>query len=470
MRTKLLAILLLLGMAAAVQAQDSTDVRKITLNEAIDIALDNNFSLKQARNNVDAAEAGVLSAKADFAPSVSARMSGSRSVGTQFNQIQLRYVKETRNSINGSIGADVTLFQGFRNIMNLRQSEANASYEKSNLQRTRETIVFNTASQFLQILVDEELLQISRQNLDASKQQMEQIKAQVEVGSRPVVDQYNQESTVASNELEVIQRENTLQYDKTKLIRTLQLDPLDDYSFEAPDVKTKAIKPEKLDLRALTNQALQNRNDLQAQRLLINSRKYSLQTARANYYPSISANIGISSNYFDQYRAIEVVNGPNGQPMTQQTSLGFRDQFFDQLVTRSAGISVNVPIFSNLNTRTNVQQARINFKNAKLALEDKKYAVQEEVRQAYNDYTSLAKQLETTKKALTAAEKTYETQKERYSVGASTFIELSQANADYVQAKANRVRAVYNFLFQEKLLDYYLGKLNQNLSFQDLQK
>jgi outer membrane protein len=85
------------------------------------------------------------------------------------------------------------------------------------------------------------------------------------------------------------------------------------------------------------------------------------------------------------------------------------------------------------------------------------------VRQAYNDYHSIAQELESSEKALIAAQRAYDTEQQRFEVGATTLIELNQANANFVQAQSNRIQAVYSFVFQERLLDYYLGQLGQNL-------
>jgi outer membrane protein len=89
----------------------------------------------------------------------------------------------------------------------------------------------------------------------------------------------------------------------------------------------------------------------------------------------------------------------------------------------------------------------------------------QEIRQAYNDYLAYAKQLRTTEAALIAATRAYETEQERYRVGASTLIELTRANTEFVNASSNRVRAIYQFVFQEKLLDYYIGNLDTDVSF-----
>jgi outer membrane protein len=428
----------------------------ITLEDAITIALENNYTLKQAQNNLDLAKTEVKSAKMDLAPSLSASMSGSRNIGRQFNTTTGQIDDQATNSFSSSVGARVTLFDGFRNIQNLRRSEVNEKYTQKNLERTREDIIFNTASAFLQVLLDQRLLTIAQENLEASQKQLEQVKAQVEVGARPSVDLYNQESTVANNELEVIRRENTLAYNRIDLIRLLRMDPLKDYEFDDPEIEAEKITAKPVSLEQMVQQALQNRSDLRAQELLIQTRKHDLNISKAGLYPTLSFDAGVSSRYNDRLLS----------RVTMQ-SVSFTDQFFDQNINRSLSLSLNIPIFSNFNNKLNIERSEVNLRNAQLTLEDQKLGVQQEVRQAYNDYIALAKELESTQKALRAAQRTYETQQERYKVGASTLIELSQANASFVEAQSNRARTIINFIFQEKLLDYYLGKLDANLNLDE---
>jgi len=453
----LLFVGVLLSFTAQAQNQNQ-DTVKISLQEAINTALKNSSDLKQAKNNLGLAQKQVLGAKADFLPSVSGNMRGQTTKGQQFNNTTLQLENTVRNSLSGSIGGDLTIFQGFTNIINLRRSNINEDYRQASKSRTRQTVIFNAASGFLQVVLNQQLLKIAQENLASAREQLKQVKAQVDVGSRPTVDLYNQQSTVASDELTVTQRENNLSYSKTQLVGTLQLDPKKNYAFEAPNLEELSPTPQKLSLSDLIDQALANRNDLRAQKLLIERNQKDLSLSRANYYPSISANFGISSNYFDTYR----VRAAGGGTRT----VNFNDQFFTQNVNKYIGISVNVPIFNNLNTRLNVESSIINYKNSKLQYQNLKYSVLQEVRQAYNDYQSYATQLTSTQKALQAAEKSYQTQKERYQVGAGTLVELSNANAQYVQAQSNRAQAILQFMFQQKLLNYYLGKLDKNIQLQ----
>lgn len=420
----------------------------VTLEEAIQLALENNYQLKQSLNNLDLAEYQTQSAKADFLPSLSANFNGARGVGRQFIEEELAFEDRTTYRLNGGLNASIDIFSGFRNIANLRATEANELSQEEFYQRLRETITFDTASRYLNVMVNQELLRIAESNLEASSSQLEQIEAQVEVGSRPTVDLYNQEAIVANDELAVIQQQNALSVSKAQLIRIMQEETIEDVEVSMEEVDEANLFPSEYSLNEMLEVALQNRSDIRAQEYEIEVNRQDIRIARANSLPSLSASAGISSAYF---RDASSLNVP------------FSDQFFDQRISRSFGINLSIPIFNNLNNRTNLQSSQIQLRNSQLELQNIRFQVSEEVRQAYNDYQSLVQELESTEKALIAAERAFETEQQRYEVGSTTLIELNQANANFVSAQSERVQTIYNFIFQEKLLDYFIGQLDESI-------
>lgn len=446
MQKGILLLILCLGFSISLRAQN---VEQITLQEAINIALENNYQLKIAENNLDLAKHQELNEKGDFLPDLNGSLRGSRREGNQFVPGSDVFVNTVVKGISGSLTANLPIFAGFQNINSLKSSRLDTESEEENLQRVRETVIFQTVSNYLQVLLDKKLLEIDQENLASSEKTLEQVQAQVEVGSRPTVDLFNQESTVANNELQVVNSENALTNSRIQLIRGLQVDPLKEYEFSIPDVEPEDVSLQKYDLENLVQIALESRSDLRRDELTIESIEYQLKVTKASIYPTLGAFGQLNTDYSDQ------------------SDFSFGDQFFDQNIVKSIGLSLNVPIFNNFNRRTNVQSQLISYRNAKLNLEDAELQVIQEVNQAYSDYESFAKQLEASQKALTAAEKSYETQQERYQVGAGTLIELSDANAQFVQAQANRAQALYRVIFQEKLLDYYLGKLDDNISIEE---
>lgn len=442
MQKGILLFISFLLMSISMHAQNA---EQITLQKAIEISLENNYQLKQAENNLGLAEEQVLSAKGDFLPSLNGSMSGGRREGSQFIPGTDNFVNTVSRSISGSISGGLPIFSGFQNINNLKSSRYSKRSEEENLQRVRETVIFETASNYLQVILDKELLEIDRENLAASEKTLEQVKAQVEVGSRPTVDLFNQEATVANNELQVVNSENALNASKLRLIRQLQVDPLLQYEFSTPEVDPQNVYAQDYNLRQLVNTALENRSDLRSEQLGIQAQRHQLSVTKASLYPSLSLSARISSDYSDR------------------VDFSFSDQFYDQNVVKFVGLSLDIPIFNNFNRRANIQSQLVSYKNAKLNLENTELQVIQDVNQAYNDYQSYLKQLESSRKALTAAEKTYETQQERYQVGAGTLIELSDANAQFVQAQANTAQALFRVIFQQQLLDYYIGRLDQDI-------
>ena len=443
--------ILLFGLISTSLFAQNADVRVITIDDAISIALENNYSLKQAKNELDLAEDLIFSEKADFLPSISANMSGSRTTGQQFlfdrfSEGKDPFVDVSSQSISGGMNANINLFNGFNNILTLKSSQSNKESREQQYERAKELVIFNTASRYLQVLLDKELLAIAKQNLETSTAQLEQVQAQVELGARPMVDLFNQEAQVANDELVVTQRENTLSLNSLLLIRQLEIDPLGAYDFVVPDLTLNGLPWMDVNLRSLVNEALITRSDILSAEASISSLRYQMQVTKNSLLPTLRASAGVSSRYSDQYS----IGG---------AEVSFSDQFFDQQVNRSLGLSFNVSLFNNWNRMYSIQSSQVQLKNAELNLDNSKMQVIQEVSQAYNDYSSYVKQLEASEKSLVASERAFQTQQERYNLGASTLIELTQAQSSFVSAQSNYTQAMYNLIFQEKLLDFYLGKL-----------
>jgi len=444
-------LVIVIGIVSTTLYAQSADVRIITIDQAISIALENNYSLKQAKNELDLAEDLIFSEKADFLPSVSASMNGSRTTGQQFiferfNENLDPFVDVSSQSISGGMNASINLFNGFNNILTLKSSQSNKESRAQQYERAKESVIFNTASRYLQVLLDKELLAIAEQNLETSTTQLNQVQAQVELGARPMVDLFNQEAQVANDELVVTQRENTLSLNSLLLVRQLEIDPLGSYDFIVPDLTLNDLPWMDINIRSLVSEALSTRSDILSAEATILSLKYQMQITKNSLLPSLRASAGVSSRYSDQYSI-----GGN--------EVSFSDQFFDQQVNRSLGLSFSLPLFNNWNRIYSIQSAEVQLKNAELNLDNSKMQVIQEVSQAYNDYSSYVKQLDASEKSLIASERAFQTQQERYNLGASTLIELTQAQSAFVSAQSSYTQALYNLIFQEKLLDFYLGKL-----------
>jgi len=453
----LAALVVCIGLASGpVHAQgQAASSRTIDFDEAVRIALDQNTTLKRASNQVAGREAQVRREYMDFTPNLNLSTSTNRNFGLVRDQQTFRLVNQTVDQFSVGASTGITLFDGMENFASLQRANLNAQASDLDLERTRQDVVFEVMNGYLNYIESQELIRVREEELESRRQQLRQTEEQVDVGSLPVSDLYQQQAQVAQAEQQLLNAERQAQLDKTGLIQTLQLDPFGEYEFEAPTVGEADLTEESYELDRLLEQAFQRRTDLQAQQFSLRAAEQNVRAARSGYFPSLSVDFGYGSNWSSTLP--DQIFDREGNVIEDDIS------FFDHLDNQKGGrfgFSINIPVFNRLQTRTQVRQAQIDLQNEQYNLQDQRQQVALQVRQAYLDYQNAEKQLEVAGTRLRAAERAREAAQERYNLGAVPFVELAQANAEFVSAASEQVRARYNLIFQKKLIDYYLGVLN----------
>lgn len=447
-----LAVLTALMVAIPAAAQQPVPAPQpgstITFDDALRLALRQNISIRQARNTIESSEASVRQARMQFVPNLSLSTNTSTNVGRNFNQNEGRIINQTSQSVNASISSGVTLFNGFRNVADLRSAQATEEASEQTLERTRQTVVFTVASNFLTLVTNQEQLRVQEENLAAQEALQAQVEQFVQAGTRAVSDLYQQQAAVASARVQVVSARRAVELAKVDLIQTLQLDPSGTYQFMPPTLAdTVAISGDSVpglphyDLDSLMAQAFTRRADLTAQLSRLQAAEQGIRGARGGRLPSVSLSVNYSSAY------------------TNANDLGFFNQF-DQRRGGSLGLGLSVPVFDRGSASIATQQAEIQLENARLALEQQRQTVALEVRRAVLDYQAAQEQLVAAAAQKRAADLAVTTVQERYRVGAATLVEVTQAQAQQVQAASGYVNARYNLVFQQSIMSYYTGELD----------
>ena len=439
-----MALCALIAQPSITKAQQT-----ITFQEAVRIALDQNTQLRQSANQVRISEINVQSARAAFLPNFNLSSGTGTNFGLSFdtNVGELRTTRNTRFNVNAF--SSVNIFDGFQSQASLRQSRHAVESDDLRLNRQRQFVVFQVASQFLAYISAAEQIKVQQENLIAATQLLSQIEEFVRVGTRPVSDLYQQQANVEQAELAILQTEQLVQISEANLLQILRLDPLGSYEFIVPDLTEDAFIPEDLDLTDLFMRAQQQRGDLRAQEVAVDAAAQGLRLARSSSLPQLSFSAGAGSSFNS---GIEQV--------------GFIDQL-DRNFSQSVSLSLNLPVFNRLRTRTQVQRAQVSYDNAKLNVEAIEQQIGVEIRQAYLDYLTAEKQLDVSRRQLEFREQALEAARERYNVGAATLVELTQAQSDFVQASQDEVTAKYTIFVRKRLIRYYTGELNPTLPLFD---
>jgi outer membrane protein len=443
-RRHLAALLLLTSFVALFVAPrgHAQQMRDVTFNEAVQIALENNIAIKRAENNLDLQELTVKSEQADFLPNLNLSTGANRNYGLQFDQTVGQLRNTSTDGFNYGVSSGINLFNGFADIAGLNAARAQLASQEYAMERTRQTVVFNVISTYLNVILAEENIRIRQEDVQAQQQLLDQIQEFVNVGSRAISDLYQQQATLANAESQLLTAESTFQVSKTRLSQGLQLDPLSEYRFIAPDPSELPLNVRSYDPENLLVSAFERRADIRAQEASIDAAEQSIRAARSGYLPSLNLSASHGAGY---------------------TSANERDDFNTQLQNNRSerlSLSLQIPLFNRLNTKRSIESSKVQFSNARLDLENAQQNVAIEVRQAYLDYQIAVKRLDVTQKSLQAADQALQVEEERYEVGASTLVELQQARSQFVNASSQRAQAVFQFHFQHRLIEYYQGVLD----------
>lgn len=452
----LLAVLVFVGgHTPPAQGQPSIDTIRISFEEALRIALQQNTDVKRAQGEARHARTEVWDERMDFAPNLSVSSSLSRSFGRTFSEEQIGFVTESTDYMYLNGRAGLTLFNGFENLASLRQARASARARRQDLERTQRTVTFEVTEGFIALAEAREIRRVRREVVKARQKQLHQIQRRVEMGERPVSDQYQEEARVAEAEQGVLQAERELELRRSRLLNTLELDPRQGYRFVVPELDDDMLGRRSYDPSHLIDTAVSRRLDLQVADAEKQAAERGIRAARSTFYPRIAVSAGYGSRWTSRPR-------PLPHPDTDEPVEPNLSRQLDNNRSGSVSLSVSVPIFEGLRRNTHVERAEVQAQNARYALEDQKQQVVLEVRQAYLDYQNATKQLEAANKWLQAAEKAWEAAQKRYNLGSASIVELQTASRDYVDAASQQIRARYNLLLQEKTIDYHTGLLDSS--------
>lgn len=414
--------------------------RTITLDDAMKIALRQNGDLRLARNAAAQEMTGVRQARSAFLPNLSFSTSTGQNYGRNFSLDEGRIVNQTTQSFNMGVSSSVTLFNGFQNTSNARSASLSEEASEQSVRRAEQTVAFTVATNFVNLVTQQELLRVQEQNLVAQEAQENQIRQFVDAGTRPISDLYQQQAAVASTRLAVVNAQRALELAKVDIIQALQLDPTGVYEFVAATTTEAADTSATFEIESLLQSALLKRADIAARQLAVDAASVDVKAAQGTRWPTLSLSAGYNTAF------------------SSASDMGFSDQL-DQRRGGSLGLSVQLPLFDRNSSSINSQRARIAEENARIALQNQRQQVALEVRRALLDYNAAQQQLAAAEAQERAASLALESTSRRYDVGAATLLEVTQARATMVQAASSLVNARNGLTLQRSVMSYYTGDL-----------
>lgn len=422
-------------------AQTFAQQKKWTLQECVNHALENNITIKQSENNLLSGEQDVIAAKGQFLPSVNANINQNLSLGNR-ELFPGQFVDRTDNSTSIGLGANQTIFNGFRLTNLYKQSKLNLETSKIELDRIKDDISLNVVNSYLNVLFNIENLEAAKAQYEFSKKQLEQVKELVDAGVQPRVNIYDTEATLANDAQNVTVAENNYTLALLTLSQLLQL-PFEGFNVELLEIDTPSEALLYSDIKPILAYALENRNEIKAAEKRVENATLGTEISKSGYFPTLSFNYGFGSNAFFSNLL--------------ENEASFFRQLNDQKSHRFS-LSLNVPIFSRYQNKTSVAKSEIQEENSKLNLQQAKIDLEANIQRAFTDAQAAFKTYEASKKSLESQKLAFNNAQERYNIGVMNVFELEQSRVRFINAQSSLINAKYDFVFKTKILDFYMGK------------
>ncbi len=433
--------------------------RRLSLRESISIALENASSLRKADNLVRLQGADVLRSYGSFLPKLSASAGYMPySVSRSYSQLSTTgtetvKLKSERETLDLTLTTSLNLFNGFGDYAALQAALKKEEGAEFSLSRARQAVVFDVTQNYCQVLLNQEILAIARENLLTAKDQLKLSERQFDIGLKSMPDLYQQQAETASSELSVNRAEAQLERSRLELLRRLRIDPRSGFSLEPLPKEMLSADLRKPDIDSLIALAGKNRTDLKSQKLESDAARWQIRQAASSWYPKLDLNFNVSTSGVESLR---------------QTYSGFTVDYpypsmADQLensIGYSVVLNLSWAIFDGFQTRYNVEQAKINHINQRLDYEDLQSDIALDLQQAVAEYHAAVASIASAKAGLKAAKAAYEGIKRKYDLGASGFIELSSARAALFNAMSTLSQATYSLALQKNVLDFASGTLS----------
>lgn len=460
--------------AASLNVQAQQAGKKYTLRECIDIAISNNTRVKRSLYNVRSFEIAQSQALFNMAPTLSLNAGGGLNLGRALNPVTNQFeANSSIRSLNPNLSSSWTLFNGLRLQYALRQSMKDKEASEEDLLKTRNEVTLSVVNAFLSLVLNKELFENATYQLNSSQQQLERIQKQVAAGSLPMSNQLTQEAQVATNEVNRITQENAVNLAYLQLKQAMQVPATEVVEVEIPQVALEDIVLQQ-NAQDIYQLALQAMPEIRSAALKVESAELQLKSARGALYPRLFLSAAAASNYSSvnstgflrlsskSYQPVGIVQSSGDVVVSLQNDYmiynndearQLKDNFY-----KTFNLTLAIPILQGLSARTNVQRAAVSKEIAHIAVTEAENTLRQSIETAYNDALAASKTYAASEKQVRAQEEAYRMNKQRFEIGALSFVEYHVSENDMFRAKSDLLRAKYTFIFRKKLLDFYAGK------------
>ena len=439
MKNKLMLTLLL--FAGFLQAQDKKESFSFTLKEAIDHAIQNNYSAINANRDIEAAKQKKWETTTIGLPQINGNVGYQNNFKLQTNVVDFGGVPTaltfgTKHNMSSSLTLSQLIFDGSY-LVGLQSAKTYLKISENAKIKTANEIKEIVINSYGNVLLADESILILQKNKAILEKTFSDTK---EIYKNGLIEEENVEQlqiTLASinSSLENVKRQKTIANDMLKLV--LGIDLQNDLKLTD---KLDVLTQNNVDLVLLKEEFNVNNNiDYRIGQNLLTSKELLLKLEKSKALPSLGAAVNFGYNSF-------------GNEFT------FFNQDQKWYNYSNVGVSLNVPIFSSFGRSSRTQQAKIALEQSKTELTQTEQQLKLQFEKAKSDYEFSLEQLTTSKSNLNLAERIENKNQIKFKEGLASSFDLTKAQEQLYSAQQTYLQTMLDVINKRATLEKLLNK------------
>ncbi len=424
---------------------------KLSLEDAIRIALKNNHRIKSVEKMVEARKKEKYSSKTDFFPKFSASYSYTHFKDQPIAIFHYKTPTGEERPVSTPIGErdayqwEVRLtqpvFTGFALYSKYKLSSLGLDVEKVERELAKLDTIRNVKVFYYKALYDKDMLLSAKEEVNYLKAHARDAENLYREGVIPLNDLLKSKVALSASIQREAERESQFKISLSNLAKVMGI------NINTPILLESAVKnipPPPRSLEPLIQEALQKRPELKELRLKLKMAKYRIKLAKSNYYPKAYFIAGYRHTGYNDWKAVK-----NKYRRSRETYLGFR---------------INWDFFQWGKTRAEVKSEVFKREALFETLRDMEGVVSLDVKRAFLNLKVAWKNIETARKALSQAKENYRITDIQYKNSLTTSTEVLDARSYLTEAEANYYGALYGYMIALAELERSMGIKKLKLS------
>ncbi|MCC9070106.1 TolC family protein [Flavobacterium sp. F-65] len=433
-KTLFKCLVLFLSCIATSNAQEV-----LTIENAVKIALDNNFEIKIASNNLKINETNATIGNAGMLPKVTASVVDNNSIQntsqTRQDGTSTSLSNAKNNSLNYGVGLDWTIFDGMRMFAQLDQLKELQKLGDAELRRTILVKVGQVNSTYYDLVQQQQQLTALDSTIVISKQRLTLAQNRFSIGKASKLEVLNAQVDLNTDQVSLLRQKELYANTKILLNQILARDSKIDFK-----VIDKVTVDNTLILDNLLELAKKQNPQLESQIINIRIAELQLKQVKANRYPTVKLNTGY--NFSESH-----------------SSLGFTSESTARGL--NYGFSASLNLFDGFAQHRNEKTSKLQIENTKFALEQQNQILSTQLSTSYQTYLTNLELINLEENNEAIAKQNLDITLDKFRIGTITTLEFRTAQLNHVNAKVR----YSNAQFEAKLSEIALKELAGNISF-----